>query len=293
MLPILLCLGSGAIATFIAVFCPLRAYLVSIPGGVHEILALPLAILIAFRFDKSCERWWSSHATMQEIASDIVNLSMACRTPPNVSPTDRERYRANREHLFNLLESFCQLMEQRFYNPDCNPSTRAFSAPSNLEAKHVAACMEAEDAVVWCLEEIFACVHRGQVMDPPQFTGELASHMYAQVSALESGVRSCWMVVTQNSPGPFVVHLRTFLLFWCFTFPFTIIRAVPAATLMPLHMLISFAMLGIEFCSRELEHPFGLDDVDIDIFQVLEPVRKSIHQLHVSESRRDSEFQSK
>eukprot|EP00913_Durusdinium_trenchii_P012781 g11999.t1 len=65
------------------------------------------------------------------------------------------------------------------------------------------------------------------------------------------------MILTQPNPAPFAVHMRTILMVFCISFPFTIIGRVSPLSLMLMQSALSFSLLGIEFVSRQMEHPFG------------------------------------
>ncbi|CAE8637604.1 unnamed protein product [Polarella glacialis] len=120
-------------------------------------------------------------------------------------------------------------------------------------------------------------IHRGQVLGT--FAPELSAQMYSQAVSLHGRILSCIMVIEQNSPGPFVVHMRTFLMMFCFTFPFTAIAAFQPLMILPMQMMLSFALLGIEFFSREMEHPFGDDAVDIPVSAVMDNVKRMVQEV--------------
>lgn len=78
--------------------------------------------------------------------------------------------------------------------------------------------------------------------------------------------------------------MRSILLVFCISFPFTIIGRVGAISLMLMQSALSFSasdfsefewipwrqgLLGIEFVSRQMEHPFSNDEADI-------PLRRSL-----------------
>merc|ERR1719330_1321643 len=103
---------------------------------------------------------------------------------------------------------------------------------------------------------------------------------------MEQNLGQCVMVKTQKSPGPWVVHLRSMLLLYCISLPFAIMKSVRPILLVPVQGLVSFAFLGIEFCSREMEHPFGSDSGDIPVRAI---VQKAV--LHVRQAR-DQAYQA-
>merc|ERR1712151_294659 len=90
-----------------------------------------------------------------------------------------------------------------------------------LLPQDAARCAIAEDKVLWCLDSMMETIHHGQ--DLGIYTAEQANGMFCRCCDVHDGFKSCLMVVEQSSPAPFIIHLRTMLLVFCATFPFTII----------------------------------------------------------------------
>eukprot|EP00746_Dinoflagellata_sp_MGD_P156357 gnl/MRDRNA2_/MRDRNA2_85786_c0_seq2.p1 gnl/MRDRNA2_/MRDRNA2_85786_c0~~gnl/MRDRNA2_/MRDRNA2_85786_c0_seq2.p1 ORF type:complete len:133 (-),score=10.69 gnl/MRDRNA2_/MRDRNA2_85786_c0_seq2:409-807(-) len=111
------------------------------------------------------------------------------------------------------------------------------------------------------------------------YSAEVTAAMYEAVNDIIKATHACNMIRTQSSPAPFIIHMRTLLLMFCFTFPFTIIGTVRPLSLVFINGCVSFGLLGIEFCSREMEHPFGGDQADIPIHQVLNVARHSVRAV--------------
>eukprot|EP00930_Biecheleria_cincta_P057867 TRINITY_DN4373_c0_g1_i1.p1 TRINITY_DN4373_c0_g1~~TRINITY_DN4373_c0_g1_i1.p1 ORF type:complete len:360 (+),score=41.29 TRINITY_DN4373_c0_g1_i1:90-1169(+) len=219
ILPITACAASGLFAAGIAHFFPVHAAWVELPSKPHELLAFPLAILVAFRFDKSYERWWFARSEVESMSSCI--LSLAVHATSELPKDNQEEAKRNIDQFFSRLVALCDLISLKLKH--CAEPC-AFVAPESLSPEDVACCSEASDSVFWCMKAIVHCIAEGQRLE--QFSGELAAQMYSTMDSLQNSYRTCTMLETQKSPAPFVVHMRSLLLFWCFTFPFTIIKNV-------------------------------------------------------------------
>lgn len=284
ILPLGACAASGLFAAGIAHFFPVSAAWVELPGKPHELLAFPLAILVAFRFDKSYERWWFARSEVEAISSGI--LSLAVHAKSDVPKNKREEAKRNSDLFFSRLAALCDLITWHLHVP--GPET--WEAPKSLSPEDAASCSEASDSVFWCMNAIVHCIAEGQRLG--QFSSELASQMYSTMDALQTSYRTCTMLESQKSPAPFVVHMRSLLLFWCFTFPFTIIKDVRPILVLPTQVLLSFALMGIEFCSREMEQPFGDDDIDIPVAELLGVIKEKVGDASHSEARRWNEVKA-
>lgn len=287
ILPLGACAASGLFAAGIAHFFPLSASWVELPSKPHELLAFPLAILVAFRFDKSYERWWFARSEVESISSGI--LSLAVQAKSDVPKNKREEAKRNSDLFFLRLAALCDLITWDLHVKS-NSDGEEWQAPKSLSPEDVACCSEASDRVFWCIDAILNCIAEGQRLG--QFSGELASQMYSTMESLQNSYRTCLMLESQKSPAPFVVHMRSLLLFWCFTFPFTIIKDVRPILVLPTQVLLSFALMGIEFCSREMEQPFGDDEIDIQVSELLGVVKEKVWDARRFEVRRWSEVKA-
>merc|ERR1712032_472599 len=108
--------------------------------------------------------------------------------------------------------------------------------------------------------------------------------MFQTAGNLIQSSRLISMVRSQKSPAPFVVHMRWLLLTFCFTFPFTIMAYNPLF-IVNVQSIVSFSLLGIEYCSREMEHPFGDDKADIPMKLILKDARMAVREAWESPER--------
>jgi len=281
------CVGSGLLAAMIKVLYPARVPMLSFPSTVHKLLALPLTILIAFRFQGSYERWWNSRQDLESFVSCAVQLAMlaANDVDPQLNATKEqvEQGRANEERMLGLLDAIMFYAESALMQgQDPHPANEAKNwVPEPyllmMRPDEYQLCSEAEDPLLWCIDSYMGCIQKGQKLG--LFSPESASSQYGKACELHVHLRAGLMVNSQNSPAAFIVHMRTFLFFFCFTYPFTIMMEMPWYHIPTSQALTSFSLLGIEFCSREMEHPFGDDASDLPCRKVLSETRIALRQV--------------
>jgi len=265
-----------------------------IPRQIFDIVGLPMAILMAFRFQNAYERWWTSRLCVEEIASGVVFLaSTACFClPTEENPVSLicgctgesiNEAKMLRLRLFALFEAYLGFVERKIHcsefklqEDDASVTWRQPEEALQAWPQAVAGTAAAADPIVWCNAAMLECILRLEGLGV--VTGDWASSMYSMLWTLEKNVGQCTMVVTQSSPVPFVVHMRTLLLLFCFTFPFSIMDKVRPPSIVLMQTGISFAFLGSEFCSREMEHPFGSDKGDIPMRCVFHTARMRVQQ---------------
>ncbi|CAK9024982.1 unnamed protein product [Durusdinium trenchii] len=287
--PLVPCFGSGVVAALLSKYMPKQVKSLRLPISVHELTALPLSILLAFRFQLSYERWWASRQHLQEVGTNAIAVAMCSANNQEVISLDRsgeakpdaQEIEENERRMLGLLDAACCLAEQalsigRPPHP-ANSVEKWEPFDTHLHPDDAKQIRQSGHPVHCCFDAIFTTIHRGQMLNV--YSAELASGMYQLASNMFAGYKFCEMILTQPNPAPFAVHMRTILMVFCISFPFTIIGRVSPLSLMLMQSALSFSLLGIEFVSRQMEHPFGSDESDIPLRKVLGLTRDSIHLI--------------
>jgi len=288
VLPVCACIGSGIVMATAKKFRPRLMASLWVPALVHDIMGLPLAILLAFRFQDSYERWWNSRCRVEEMTSDVVLLASATALslPPRegmgtltVGPSQEAANEASRirARLLALYEAYLGFVEMRIHGGDSDGLNRDDTGVLWLHPKvalkdfpeDLAGVTAVSDPTLWCTSAIDACFLRLEGIGA--ITGDWAASLYSSLARLEKNVGQCMMVITQKSPAPFVVHLRSILIIFCFFLPFSLAQKVQPHLIIPIQAAVSVAFIGTECCCREMENPFGSDDDDI-------PLRRLMHK---------------
>lgn len=292
VLPTGMCIGSGVLAATLQRLYPSQVKNLAIPVRVHEMLALPLSLLLAFRFQGSYDRWWQSRQRFSELVGRVVSIAeyISANVPKNLEDDlEPEKVEATREAIeirkrcITLLEAYLVFVEEKLHGPgfEPHPVNRIEPWPTGEEIlkeypEDVAACRAGREPIVWCSTETLACISRLQ--DLGIIDGDNGSMISSSVMSCEPVFIECMVVRVQDSPNPFIVHYRTVLIVFCLTFPFAVINQVGSLLMVPVQTLISFAFLGSEFCSREMEHPFGSDKADIPVRKIIQGGLQRIRQ---------------
>ncbi|HEY9673920.1 MAG TPA: bestrophin family ion channel [Waterburya sp.] len=93
----------------------------------------------------------------------------------------------------------------------------------------------------------------------------------------------CERIIKTPMPLAYAIHLKQLLLIYCLSLPFLLVSAFQWFT-GPAVALISFALLGIEEISSELENPFGYDDNDLPLDTSCETLLQNLEEVISYES---------
>ena len=215
----------------------------------------------------------------------MLGLAMTCstnvdRTLVTTSAAQSEEELVNAQRMLGLLDALCVCIDEELSGGNAphssNAPVRWLPATECLlkdDAEELRALKEGK--VLWCLARIMDCIHTGQMLE--SFSAELASGMYTQAHAVLDDFGTSSIVVHQDEPAPFVVHLRTLLYGFCLTYPFSLAaKGACPASILAIQFAVSFSMLGIDGCAREMDYPLGDDAGDIPIRQICAKTRDSI-----------------
>lgn len=297
ILPTVMCLGSSIVAAAIGRWYPKHVHMIAVTPRFHEMMALPVSLLVAFRFQASYDRWWTSCHNFQDLASrtlsiaEYVSASVAVKEgttneQDEDAPSNAEVEASMlRSRFIAILEAYLGFVELKMHGQGFRPH------PDNVvadwpDAKDIladwpedaAVCVAAHDQTAWCSTAMLEIIRRLQ--DLEILDGDNGSMIAQNVMSLEQVLAECMLKVTQVSPAHFIVHTRTTLIVFCFTLPFALVTTVPPALMVPMSFTITFAFLGSEYVSREMECPFGNDKGDIPVRRIIQKTRASIRQAH-------------
>jgi putative membrane protein len=93
----------------------------------------------------------------------------------------------------------------------------------------------------------------------------------------------CERIIKTPMPLAYAIHLKQLLLIYCLSLPFLLVSAFQWFT-GPAVALISFALLGIEEISSELENPFGYDENDLPLDTSCETLLQNLEEVISYES---------
>jgi predicted membrane chloride channel (bestrophin family) len=292
--PTFMCFGSGVIAAVMCRRHPQHVQRLALSPRFHEMLGLPLSLLVAFRFQAAYDRWWMSRHNISDISArslaiaEYVSasvLSIEGSEPKDEEAPSEAEVEASmlRKRFLTILEAHIGFVEEKihgigFHPHEANAVQDWPLAKKTFESwpEDAAACLAEKDPVVWCSASMIGIVRRLQeieIMD-----GDNGSMLSGNIMQMEQVLADCMVVVDQLSPAPFIVHLRTILLTFCFTLPFALIGSVSPLAILPVQLTISFAFLGAEYVSREMEHPFGNAKSNIPVRRIVQETRERIRQ---------------
>uniref|UniRef100_A0A7S3UDU1 Bestrophin homolog n=1 Tax=Picocystis salinarum TaxID=88271 RepID=A0A7S3UDU1_9CHLO len=263
--PIVAAMLSGAftvlVSSVLGVVQPL-----ALPPSVHAIVATPMGFLLVFHFNNAYSRWWDG----REEFGCIVGKSR--RMAQSIMVLAGKQEPETSLEILKLLQLLPEATAHflRKTEMDIDLVCRALKLSDEIKES----MLSADVVPYYIMERIYLNLHR--LKEKGAIPSDMAALLTYTCHMLSGHVGTCGKIHLTRTPGPAVVHVRTSLMLYLCTLPFVLLGEVGPAMLLPCQFVIAFTMLGIERVASELEDPFGLDPVDIKLFNLSRGIREDL-----------------
>ncbi|GMH38011.1 hypothetical protein BSKO_05895 [Bryopsis sp. KO-2023] len=237
-------------------------------GCLVESLTVPVSFigsalffLLVFRTNSSYDRWWEGRNLWANIMSTCRNLGRQAA----VLITDKHLAR----ELIQWTMAFPVILAAHLRG---EKSTAVLDG-AEMTQNDISNILNAEHMPLYVLMRITTilriCVKRNLLSD---FQLTMLDENLASFQSYIAGVER---IMKTPMPFAYVAHLRSFMVLWLAALPFALIHDLRWVVI-PICIVIGFAIMGIEAIGVEIENPFGRDFNDLPLDTL---VRKCIENL--------------
>ena len=252
---------------------------VSIPlwGGV--IPTIVIALLLVIRAKTAYERFLEGRTSWGNLINTVRNQARQVWVGVReIEPADR----AKKLETIRLLVAFAVASKLHLREEPVNAELDyLISSERYLELKKLT--NPPLQMAFWIgnyLQEQYnrKCLNSSQLTALHQLLDQMVNHLGA-----------CERIIKTPVPLAYSIHLKQLVLIYCLSLPFQMVGAFLWLT-GPIVALISFALLGLEEISREMENPFGYDDNDLPLDLSCDTMLHNIEDL-ISQELSSSNWQ--
>ncbi|WP_210465789.1 bestrophin family protein [Rufibacter roseolus] len=226
-------------------------------GLMHSVLGFVISLLLVFRTNTAYDRWWEGRKVWGSLTNCSRNLALklqACLQEPE----DKLFFR-------QMIPNFAFALKNHLRE---NEDYQELDSVLDLKTeKH--------------LPNQIASAIFSKVNELHQ-TGTLSA---GQLMILDQEIRNLTDVTgaserIKNTPIPFTysVFIKKFIFFYVMTLPFGWAFSM-GYYVIPMVMLVLYAMASLELIAEEIENPFGSDDNDLPLDQICANIRKHVGEL--------------
>jgi putative membrane protein len=232
------------------------------------LLNLVLGLLLVFRTNTAYERYWEG----RRLWGTIINISrnLARHIWVNIlekDPQDREEKKAT----LNLIVAFAVATKNQLRQEAVNEELLPLLSNSRYRTLKLMNNPALEIAV-WIQDYLQQQYYR-QCLDSYQL-----ANMQKLINELVDCLGGCERILKTPIPMAYAIHLKQLLLLYCLILPFQFVQDVGWLTV-PIVVIISFTLFGVEEIGIEIENPFGTDPNDLKLDAFCETMKRNIADL--------------
>ncbi|MEZ4405411.1 MAG: bestrophin family ion channel [Polyangiales bacterium] len=228
---------------------------------IHALIGTALSLLLVFRTNASYDRFWEARKLWGAIVNESRNLARSSSVLLSSEP--------------DLVSRVVWLAAAFPYA--CMHALRGSKAIGPLEREmppEVSAGLTAAQHVPLAITaRMSAAVNearlRGAITDIQQ------SMIDQNAQLLIDYIGGCERIRKTPLPFAYVIHLRRALAIYCGTLPLALVSSFHWWTL-PITLLVSFILLGIEEIGVEIEEPFGTDANDLPLDAICATIEANV-----------------
>ncbi|TXK50772.1 hypothetical protein FVR03_04590 [Pontibacter qinzhouensis] len=226
-------------------------------GLMHGVLGFVISLLLVFRTNTAYDRWWEGRKIWGSLTNTSRNLAIMLQAYLH-NDDDKAFFRKTIPSYAFALKNL--LRENEDYH-DLDPVLDL------KKERHLP-------------NQIAACIYTKLMQ--LQTEGKLSvTQMLAldtEVRALTNHCGACERI--KNTPIPFTysVFIKKFIFFFVMTLPFGWVFSM-GYYVIPVVVLILYALASLELIAEEIENPFGTDANDLPIDQICHNIRKHVGEL--------------
>ncbi|KAI8801630.1 Bestrophin, RFP-TM, chloride channel-domain-containing protein [Cladochytrium replicatum] len=234
----------------------------STQGSLITTLGLVLSLLLVFRNNSAYDRYWEGRRVWGTISKDLRNMGRLIWCHVKSTPEDIDQ----KKGAMHLLVAFAHAVKHHLrddlvgYN-----GTELLQLLQHIPGFHSGHADEPIGSDNIPLEILnYLSVYIGEAKLAEKIDAIVQSNMVSAVNNLVDSLCSLERIRTSPVPLAYITHVRTVLYVYLIALPFQMLSAAYWATI-PFCMVTTFAMLGIDMISGEIENPFGEDENDLNI----------------------------
>ncbi|KAJ3207276.1 hypothetical protein HK099_000307 [Clydaea vesicula] len=231
-----------------------------------SILSIVIGLLLVFRTNTAYDRFWSGRGTWGDIKTYARNLGRLIWIN---SSGDSKRELTEKKAAINLIYAFATSLKHMLRSEDFLDYEDLAPYLAHLPEYHPEKLQNASisDSPVPLELTFHISTFINKLASAKQIDGPTQTQMVVLVNNLIACLTNLERI--RNSPIPlaYSIHLKQALLLYLVSLPFQIVISSGWYTI-PVMLLATFTLLGIEAVGGQIENPFGYDpaDLPLDLF---------------------------
>mgnify|MGYP004478447411 CR=1 FL=1 len=260
-------LASGVFAAIVCLL-HLQRFPVALPVLASLIPNVVLGLMLVFRTNTAYERFWEGRKLWGSLNNHIRNLAR------HIWGSVLEKDLQDRQHkkaALYLLAAFAVSTKLHLRQDPINEELKELLSPPQYSRLKTMNHPPLE--VAFWIQDYLQHQYRRHHLHIYQLT-----QMQQLLNQMVDALGGCERILRTPIPIAYAIHLKQLLLLYCLTLPFQFVKELEWWTV-PMVILISFTLFGIEAIGIEIENPFGRDSNDLPLDTICITIKRNLDDL--------------
>jgi len=230
----------------------------------HTLLGFALSMLLVFRTNTAYERWWEGRKLWGSLVNNSRNLAIKMNALLPHDDVQNRRFFAQVIARFVFeLKTHLQLEETRYaLDEEPHPEIPTFD-----HNKHV------PNQVSSIITSRIILLYNQQ-----KITAEQMLFVNGEVSSFLDICGACERIKNTPIPYSYSSFIKKFILMYTLTLPIGYVFNL-GYLVVPVVVLVFYALASLELIAEEIEDPFGKDANDLPMQKIVENIQKHVAEI--------------
>ncbi len=228
------------------------------PSQFHAALSLALGSLLVFRTNSAYSRWWEARTLWGALVNAARNLSikLACFAEPDSDDVP---------FLKSQIKSFPVALQEHLRTTSFSASLERSDSPPSTENQPVA-----------IVQKIYQWIAKNRING--RIDGDELRVLDLELSKFLDICGGCERIARTPVVKSYRIFARQCILLFLLTLPWGIASDFGWWTV-PLTIITSYFMIGMETVAEHVEEPFGFDEDDLDLEGLCSTIERSVDEI--------------
>ncbi|NQY68258.1 MAG: hypothetical protein HRT72_11135 [Flavobacteriales bacterium] len=231
-----------------------------------SMLAFILSLFLVFRLNSAYDRWWEGRKAWGSLINNSRSLSMLLNAI--IPTTDKSTRKFFAIHISNFTIALqWHLRSEVTKTLDNMIYTNARTVAEMEKMQHI------PNAIV---SKMHLKINE---LNEKEYVSEMEKMQLRNIlEKLIDILGICERIKKTPIPFSHGTFIKLFILIYIFILPFGLVQAFEYLTI-PAAMIMSFAMMGIELISEEIEDPFGMEANNLPTGSMSDTIRDNVYEI--------------
>jgi len=228
-----------------------------------SLIGVILSLFLVFRMNTSYDKWWQGRQAWGKLVNDSRSLALHLNTL--IPKEDKKRRTYFTKHIYNFCISLSWHLRDMIEKAEYVGETDEIEEIKSM--KH-----HPNRIALFLFDEVESMYRQKLVTDFDK------NQMKQLLEDFINVLGMCERIKKTPIPFSHTTFIKLFIIIYLLILPFGLISEFHYLTI-PAAMVMSFAMIGIEVVSEEIENPFGLDANDLPTGTIAETIRENLNEI--------------